>query len=59
MKRKIISNAVSAAHELTIITLKKVDRIFYRQRRNMEDSYGMPHGTFTKRKKANYPRSSS
>ena len=29
------------------LSLEKADRVFYRQRRTMEDSYGMPHGTFS------------
>ena len=37
---------MSAAHELTEMVLKKMDRIAYRQRRTMEDSYGLPHGVY-------------
>jgi len=47
MQNKIVLDPLSAAHALAATTLKKADRIFYRQRRTMEDSYGMPHGTFT------------
>jgi hypothetical protein len=47
MRNKYVLDPLSAAHELAAKTLKKADRIFYRQRRTMEDSYGMPHGTFT------------
>ena len=36
----------SAAHELAVKTLKKADNLFYRQRRAMEDIFGMPHGVF-------------
>lgn len=37
----------SAVQAVTYKTIKKADRVFYRQRRTMEDKYGMPHGTFT------------
>ena len=47
MKNKFILDPLSAAHALAAKTLKKADNVFYRQRRVMEDSYGMPHGTFT------------
>lgn len=47
MKKKCLLDPLSAAHELTARTLEKADRVFYRQRRTMEDSYGMPHGTFS------------
>lgn len=47
MKKKYDLAPLSAAHALTVSTLKKADRAFYRQRRTMEDSYGMPHGTFS------------
>ena len=47
MRNKYVLDPLSAAQELAAKTLKKADRIFYRQRRTMEDSYGMPHGTFT------------
>lgn len=47
MPNKYVSDPLSAAHELAARTLKKADKIFYRQRRTMEDSYSMPHGTFT------------
>jgi hypothetical protein len=47
MKIRYVLDPLSAAHELTATTLKKADRAFYRQRRTMEDSYGMPHGTFS------------
>ena len=59
MKEKNVLDAWSAAHALTVTTLKKADRIFYRQRRKMEDSYGMPHGTFTKVKTKISPTTSS
>ena len=35
-----------AAHALTVAVQKKADRAFYRQRPTMEDTFGMPHGTF-------------
>ena len=47
MKNKFVLDPLSAAHALAAKTLKKADNVFYRQRRVMEDSYGMPHGTFT------------
>ena len=47
MQKQNVLDPLSAAHVLAAKTLKKVDRIFFRQRRTMEDSYGMPHGTFT------------
>lgn len=46
MKKKFVLDPLSAAHALTVKTLKKADRAFYRQRRTMEDGYSMPHGTF-------------
>jgi hypothetical protein len=46
MKKKYVLDPLSAAHALAVKTLKKADRAFYRQRRSMEDSYSMPHGTF-------------
>ena len=46
MKRKFVLDTLAAAHTLAARTLKKADRVFYRQRRTMEDLYGMPHGTF-------------
>lgn len=47
MKIRYVLDPLSAAHELTANALTKADRAFYRQRRTMEDSYGMPHGTFS------------
>ena len=47
MQNRFVLDPLSAAHELTANALKKADRAFYRQRRTMEDSYGMPHGTFS------------
>ena len=47
MKKNFVLDPLSAAHELTARTLAKADRVFYRQRRTMEDSYGLPHGTFS------------
>ena len=47
MQNKYVLDPLAAAHELAARTLRKADRIFYRQRRTMEDSYSMPHGTFT------------
>ena len=47
MKDNFVSDPLSAAHALTVKTLKKVDRAFPRQRRTMEDTLSMPHGTFS------------
>ena len=47
MKKKHVLDPLAAAHALAVNTLMKADRAFYRQRRIMEDSYGMPHGTFS------------
>ncbi len=47
MVNKFVLDPLSAAHALTARTLTKADDIFYRQRRTMEDSYGLPHGTFS------------
>lgn len=45
MKKTNNLDPQSAAYKLTETTLKKADHAFYRQRRTMEDSYGLPHGT--------------
>ena len=47
MKSKFVLDTLPAAHALAVEVLKKADRVFYRQRRIMEDSYGMPHGTLS------------
>ena len=47
MKNQYVLDALSAAHTLAARVLKKADHVFYRQRRTMEDSYGMTHGTFS------------
>lgn len=59
MEKKIVQDHQSAAHVLTEKILKKADKIFYRQRRYMEDNYGMPRGTFTWLRTAIFPRTSS
>ena len=46
MKNRFVLSTLSAAHALAVKTLKEADRAFYRQRRIMEDSYSLPHGTF-------------
>ena len=46
MRNKYVLDPLSAAHALAVKVLKKAHRAFYRQRRTMEDSYSMPHGTF-------------
>jgi len=47
MVKKIVMDQEASAHTLTVEILKKADKVFYRQRRYMEDTYGLPHGTFT------------
>ncbi|MBQ7664556.1 MAG: hypothetical protein IJS43_04960 [Bacteroidaceae bacterium] len=47
MKKKYVLDPLTAAYMLSAKVLKKADHVFYRQRRTMEDSYGMPHGTFS------------
>ena len=47
MKKQYVLAPLSAAHALAVKVLKKADCVFYRQRRTMEDSYSMPHGTFS------------
>lgn len=47
MKSKFVLDTLPAAHALAVDVLRKADRVFYRQRRIMEDSYGMPHGTLS------------
>ena len=47
MKIRYVLDPLSAAHALAAYVLKKADNVFYRQRRTMEDCYGMPHGTFS------------
>ena len=47
MKNKFVLDTLPAAQALAVKTLKKADRVFYRQRRTMEDGYGMPHGTLS------------
>ena len=59
MKKTLDLDSLSIAHKLTVKTLKKADRIFYRQRRGMEDNYGMPHGTFTLLKRKIFRRTTS
>ena len=46
MKNIKVLDSQAAAHELTVKALKKADNLFYRQRRAMEDTFGMPHGVF-------------
>jgi hypothetical protein len=59
MVKKIVNEQEASAHTLTVEILKKADEVFYRQRRNMEDSYGLPHGTFTKLIMAIFRRTTS
>lgn len=47
MKNRFFSDSLAAAHSLSVKTLLKADRAFYRQRRIMEESYHLPHGTFS------------
>lgn len=44
MKNKFVLDQQSAAHALTVMTLKEADRVFYRQRRTIEDQIGLTHG---------------
>ncbi len=44
MKNKYVLDQLSAAHELAVVTLKEADRVFYRQRRTIEDQIGLTHG---------------
>lgn len=44
MKNKNVLDQLSAAHELAAMTLKETDRVFYRQRRTIEDQIGLTHG---------------
>ena len=44
MKNKHVLDQLSAAHALAVMTLKEVDRVFYRQRRTIEDQIGLTHG---------------
>ena len=37
MKKRFVSDPLSAAHALAVNVLKKADHAFYRQRRTMED----------------------
>ena len=46
MQNKYVLDPLSAAHALAVKTLQKADKVFSRQRRTMEDSYSMTHGTF-------------
>ncbi len=59
MVKKIVNEQEASAHALTVEILKKADEVFYRQRRNMEDYYGLPHGTFTKLIMAIFRRTTS
>ena len=47
MKKRYVLDPLSAASALSATVLKKADHAFYRQRRTMEDCYGMTHGTFS------------
>ena len=44
MKNKYVLDQLSAAHTLAVMTLKETDRVFYRQRRTIEDQIGLTHG---------------
>ena len=48
MKSKFVLDTLPAAHALAVDVLKKADRVFYRQRRIMEDSYGYYQGDPTR-----------
>jgi len=44
MKNKFVLDPQSASRELTVWTLKKADRAFYRMRRAKEEQYQLTHG---------------
>lgn len=44
MKNKSVLDQQSAAHALTVMTLKEANRVFYRQYRTIEDQIGLTHG---------------
>jgi len=43
--KKTVLDPLSAAFELTALTLRRADEAFYRKRRSLEDQYGLRHGT--------------
>ena len=43
---EVVHNAYDHGFYNAVKTLKEADQAFYRQRRIMEDSYSLPHGTF-------------
>ena len=45
MKKKFLLDPLSAAHELTVLTLERTDWAFPRMRRAIEDEYSLRHGT--------------
>lgn len=45
MKKKFPLTPLSASHALTVLTLERVDWIFPRMRRAIEDEYNLRHGT--------------
>lgn len=44
MKNKYVLDQLLAAHALAVVTLQEADRVFYRQRRTIEDQIGLTHG---------------
>ena len=44
MKNKYVLDQQSAAHALTVVTLKEAEHAFYRQYRAIEDQIGLTHG---------------
>ena len=44
MKIKYVLDQLLAAHALAVVTLQEADRVFYRQRRTIEDQIGLTHG---------------
>ena len=48
MMNKFILDASAAARELSMVTLAKADRAFYRQRRLMEKEFHLRNGIFSR-----------
>lgn len=46
MQDRYVSDPLSAAHELTVLVLRKADRAFERMRRTKEREYRLANGTF-------------
>lgn len=48
MMNKFVLDASAAARELSMVTLAKADRAFYRQRRLMEKEFHLRNGIFSR-----------